>query len=59
MKGNETVQYFFSKGYGDKINYFTFYPFQYKESVNQIIDSKWTCLKINKLLVVEYYSRQT
>ena len=59
MKGNEIVQYFFSKGYGDKINYFTLYPFQYKGLVNQIIDSKWICLKINKLLVAEYYSRQT
>nr|UFK62014.1 ribosomal protein S4 [Periploca forrestii] len=34
-------------------------PFQYKGLVNQIIDSKWLGLKINELLVVEYYSRQT
>nr|YP_010879260.1 ribosomal protein S4 [Allamanda cathartica]AWI70435.1 ribosomal protein S4 [Allamanda schottii]WIC96751.1 ribosomal protein S4 [Allamanda cathartica] len=34
-------------------------PFQYKGLVNQIIDSKWIGLKINELLVVEYYSRQT
>nr|AWI70279.1 ribosomal protein S4 [Mesechites trifidus] len=34
-------------------------PFQYKGLVNQIIDSKWVGLKINELLVVEYYSRQT
>nr|YP_010447636.1 ribosomal protein S4 [Lactoris fernandeziana]DAZ89770.1 TPA_asm: ribosomal protein S4 [Lactoris fernandeziana] len=33
--------------------------FQYKGVVNQIIDSKWIGLKINELLVVEYYSRQT
>nr|YP_009992214.1 ribosomal protein S4 [Aristolochia kwangsiensis]QNN85721.1 ribosomal protein S4 [Aristolochia kwangsiensis]WHE25972.1 ribosomal protein S4 [Aristolochia kwangsiensis] len=33
--------------------------FQYKGIVNQIIDSKWIGLKINELLVVEYYSRQT
>lgn len=32
---------------------------QYKGFVNQIIDSKWVGLKINELLVVEYYSRQT
>uniref|UniRef100_UPI0030FF3F3C ribosomal protein S4 n=1 Tax=Peperomia griseoargentea TaxID=69412 RepID=UPI0030FF3F3C len=32
---------------------------QYKGIVNQIIDSKWVGLKINELLVVEYYSRQT
>ena len=37
----------------------TFHPFQYKGLVNQIIDSKWVGLKINELLVVEYYSRQT
>nr|AGW04746.1 ribosomal protein S4 [Orthosia scoparia] len=34
-------------------------PFQYKGLVNQIIDSKCVGLKINELLVVEYYSRQT
>src|SRR3954469_16849988 len=34
-------------------------PLQYKGLVNQIIDSKWVGLKINELLVVEYYSRQT
>uniref|UniRef100_Q3V532 Small ribosomal subunit protein uS4c n=2 Tax=Acorus calamus TaxID=4465 RepID=RR4_ACOCL len=33
--------------------------FQHKGLVNQIIDSKWVGLKINELLVVEYYSRQT
>nr|YP_009366430.1 ribosomal protein S4 [Piper auritum]YP_784475.1 ribosomal protein S4 [Piper cenocladum]Q06GQ8.1 RecName: Full=Small ribosomal subunit protein uS4c; AltName: Full=30S ribosomal protein S4, chloroplastic [Piper cenocladum]ABI14474.1 ribosomal protein S4 [Piper cenocladum]ARJ62141.1 ribosomal protein S4 [Piper auritum] len=32
---------------------------QYKGVVNQIIDSKGVGLKINELLVVEYYSRQT
>nr|YP_009926664.1 ribosomal protein S4 [Lophopyxis maingayi]QNK04956.1 ribosomal protein S4 [Lophopyxis maingayi] len=37
----------------------TLYPLQYKGLVNQIIDSKWVGLKINELLVVEYYSRQT
>nr|USG98206.1 ribosomal protein S4 [Urera sp. W158] len=37
----------------------TLYPFQYKGSVNEILDSKWVGLKINELLVVEYYSRQT
>nr|YP_009941549.1 ribosomal protein S4 [Fosbergia shweliensis]QOC70626.1 ribosomal protein S4 [Fosbergia shweliensis] len=35
------------------------YPFQHKGIVNQILDSKWVGLKINELLVVEYYSRQT
>nr|YP_009164197.1 ribosomal protein S4 [Viscum minimum]AHZ58141.1 ribosomal protein S4 [Viscum minimum] len=37
----------------------TLNPFQYKGFVNQIIDSQWVGLKINELLVVEYYSRQT
>nr|YP_009143641.1 ribosomal protein S4 [Salicornia brachiata]YP_009143725.1 ribosomal protein S4 [Salicornia europaea]YP_010469881.1 ribosomal protein S4 [Salicornia ramosissima]AIC37026.1 ribosomal protein S4 [Salicornia brachiata]AIC37110.1 ribosomal protein S4 [Salicornia europaea]UVF34018.1 ribosomal protein S4 [Salicornia ramosissima] len=37
----------------------TLHPFPYKGLVNQIIDSKWFGLKINELLVVEYYSRQT
>nr|YP_010722833.1 ribosomal protein S4 [Lonicera microphylla]WDW20462.1 ribosomal protein S4 [Lonicera microphylla] len=37
----------------------TLQPFQYIGLVNQIIDSKWVGLKINELLVVEYYSRQT
>jgi small subunit ribosomal protein S4 len=39
--------------------YLTLQPFQYKGLVNQIIDNKWVGLKINELLVVEYYSRQT
>nr|YP_009581782.1 ribosomal protein S4 [Isopyrum manshuricum]QBK50193.1 ribosomal protein S4 [Isopyrum manshuricum] len=37
----------------------TLHSSQYKGSVNQIIDSQWVGLKINELLVVEYYSRQT
>ncbi|MFS7940718.1 putative ribosomal protein S4/S9 [Helianthus anomalus] len=40
-------------------NHLTLQPFQYKGLVNQIIYSKWVGLKINELLVVEYYSRQT
>ena len=40
-------------------NHLTLYPVQYKVLVNQIIDSKWVGLKINELLIVEYYSRQT
>nr|YP_010007549.1 ribosomal protein S4 [Passiflora capsularis]QNR06392.1 ribosomal protein S4 [Passiflora capsularis] len=35
------------------------YPQKYKGLVNQIIDSKCVGLKINELLVIEYYSRQT
>nr|ATG24849.1 ribosomal protein S4 [Lobelia heterophylla subsp. heterophylla] len=40
-------------------NHLTLDPVQYKGLVNQIIDSKSVGLKINELLVVEYYSRQT
>nr|YP_010982535.1 ribosomal protein S4 [Ixora hookeri]WOH21517.1 ribosomal protein S4 [Ixora hookeri] len=40
-------------------SHLTLHPFQHKGLVNQIIDSKWVGLKINELLVVEYYSRQT
>jgi small subunit ribosomal protein S4 len=44
----------------DKLpNYLTFHSLQYKGSINQIIDSKWISLKINELLVVEYYSHQS
>nr|YP_011028674.1 ribosomal protein S4 [Ctenium newtonii]WNT98940.1 ribosomal protein S4 [Ctenium concinnum]WNT99193.1 ribosomal protein S4 [Ctenium newtonii]WNT99709.1 ribosomal protein S4 [Ctenium newtonii] len=32
---------------------------QYKGLVQKILDRKWVGLKINELLVVEYYSRQT
>nr|WRW10966.1 ribosomal protein S4 [Aeginetia indica] len=39
-------------------NHLTLHPLQYKGLVNQIIDTKWVGLKINELLVVEYYSRQ-
>nr|YP_009673782.1 ribosomal protein S4 [Cuscuta chapalana]QDF46497.1 ribosomal protein S4 [Cuscuta chapalana] len=31
----------------------------YKGLVNKIVDTNWVGLKINELLVVEYYSRQT
>nr|WPS93315.1 ribosomal protein S4 [Crassula expansa subsp. fragilis] len=37
----------------------TLHSAQYKGLVNQIIDSTGVGLKINELLVVEYYSRQT
>nr|QWW21189.1 ribosomal protein S4 [Ixora chinensis] len=40
-------------------SHLTLHPFQHKGLVNQIIDSKRVGLKINELLVVEYYSRQT
>ncbi|CAN6440787.1 unnamed protein product [Victoria cruziana] len=37
----------------------TLHSLQYKGVVNQIIDSKWVGLKVNELLIIEYYSRQT
>nr|YP_010986851.1 ribosomal protein S4 [Utricularia aurea]WOC92528.1 ribosomal protein S4 [Utricularia aurea]WOL38242.1 ribosomal protein S4 [Utricularia aurea] len=40
-------------------SHLTLRPVEYKGLVNQIIDSKWVGLKLNELLVVEYYSRQT
>nr|YP_010268438.1 ribosomal protein S4 [Pseudocodon convolvulaceus]QTZ17914.1 ribosomal protein S4 [Pseudocodon vinciflorus]UIG86646.1 ribosomal protein S4 [Pseudocodon convolvulaceus] len=40
-------------------NHLTLNPVQYKGLVNRIIDSNRVGLKINELLVVEYYSRQT
>nr|YP_010191992.1 ribosomal protein S4 [Evolvulus alsinoides]QZN05634.1 ribosomal protein S4 [Evolvulus alsinoides]BDR61737.1 ribosomal protein S4 [Evolvulus alsinoides var. oblongus] len=40
-------------------NHLTLHPSPYKGLVNQIIDTKWVGLKINELLVIEYYSRQT
>ncbi|KAG6540479.1 hypothetical protein Mapa_018163 [Marchantia paleacea] len=39
-------------------NHLTFDLLQGKGLVNQIIDREWIYLKINELLVVEYYSRQ-
>nr|YP_010320115.1 ribosomal protein S4 [Parnassia nubicola]UJJ82809.1 ribosomal protein S4 [Parnassia nubicola]UUA66397.1 ribosomal protein S4 [Parnassia nubicola]UUA66487.1 ribosomal protein S4 [Parnassia nubicola]UUA66577.1 ribosomal protein S4 [Parnassia nubicola] len=36
----------------------TLHPIQYKGLVNRIIESQYIGLKINELLVVEYYSRQ-
>lgn len=42
-----------------KLTHLTLDPLQYKGLVNQIIDSKRVGLKMNELLVVEYYSRQT
>nr|YP_005088795.1 ribosomal protein S4 [Pongamia pinnata]AET11332.1 ribosomal protein S4 [Pongamia pinnata]QWQ50190.1 ribosomal protein S4 [Pongamia pinnata] len=40
-------------------NHLTLHPLQYKGLINQIIDNTWIGVKINELLVVEYYSRQT
>nr|YP_010615204.1 ribosomal protein S4 [Illigera cordata]UEV86271.1 ribosomal protein S4 [Illigera rhodantha]WAS37678.1 ribosomal protein S4 [Illigera cordata] len=51
--------YLDSSSHEDLAKHLTFHSSQYKGLVNQIIDIKWVGLKINELLVVEYYSRQT
>nr|YP_010361593.1 ribosomal protein S4 [Hypericum hookerianum]UNQ87153.1 ribosomal protein S4 [Hypericum hookerianum] len=43
----------------DLPNHLTLRRFEYTGLVNQIIDTQSVGLKINELLVVEYYSRQT
>nr|UPU96358.1 ribosomal protein S4 [Arceuthobium blumeri] len=44
----------------DKLpKHLTLQLFPYKGFVHQIIDSQWVGFKINEMLVVEYYSRQT
>nr|YP_009664127.1 ribosomal protein S4 [Cuscuta costaricensis]QCW07763.1 ribosomal protein S4 [Cuscuta costaricensis] len=40
-------------------NHLTLSSTPYKGLVNKIVDTNWVGLKINELLVVEYYSRQT
>nr|YP_009669237.1 ribosomal protein S4 [Korupodendron songweanum]QCW93783.1 ribosomal protein S4 [Erismadelphus exsul]QCW94235.1 ribosomal protein S4 [Korupodendron songweanum] len=60
QKSRAMVQnYLDSSPHEEMPKHLTIHPFQYKGLVNQIIDSKWIGLKINELLVVEYYSRQT
>nr|YP_010929881.1 ribosomal protein S4 [Veronicastrum rhombifolium]WKK49095.1 ribosomal protein S4 [Veronicastrum rhombifolium] len=60
QKSRTLIQNFLNSSPHEEVpNYLTLQPFQYKGLVNQIIDSKWVGLKINELLVVEYYSRQT
>nr|YP_004123445.1 ribosomal protein S4 [Rhizanthella gardneri]ACU46590.1 ribosomal protein S4 [Rhizanthella gardneri] len=51
--------YLISSSHGELPNHLTMDSLQHKGFVNQIIDSKCSGLKINELLVVEYYSRQT
>nr|YP_009516967.1 ribosomal protein S4 [Cabomba furcata]AYE68062.1 ribosomal protein S4 [Cabomba furcata] len=48
-----------SSSNGELPKHLTLHPLQYKGVVNQIIDSKSVGLKVNELLIVEYYSRQT
>nr|QRR29685.1 ribosomal protein S4 [Tabebuia nodosa] len=60
QKSRTLIQNSFNSSPHEEVpNHLTLQPFQYKGLVNQIIDSKWVGLKVNELLVVEYYSRQT
>ncbi|KAI3962992.1 hypothetical protein MKW92_015406 [Papaver armeniacum] len=60
QKSKALIQnYLDSSSHEELPKHLTLHSSQYKGLVNQIIDSKWVGLKINELLVVEYYSRQT
>jgi|UniRef100_A0AAU7VBZ0 small subunit ribosomal protein S4 len=60
QKSRALIQNFIDSSPHEELpKHLTLHSSQYKGSVNQIIDSKWVGLKINELLVVEYYSRQT
>nr|YP_009757152.1 ribosomal protein S4 [Elatostema dissectum]QIM58971.1 ribosomal protein S4 [Elatostema dissectum] len=60
QKSKSLVQNSLDSSFHEELpKHLTLHPFQYKGSVNEILDSKWVNLKINELLVVEYYSRQT
>nr|YP_009429355.1 ribosomal protein S4 [Rheum wittrockii]YP_010165271.1 ribosomal protein S4 [Rumex nepalensis]QFS00121.1 ribosomal protein S4 [Rumex japonicus]QGX06792.1 ribosomal protein S4 [Rumex crispus]UFH78125.1 ribosomal protein S4 [Rumex dentatus]UUL97407.1 ribosomal protein S4 [Rumex acetosa]ASW26402.1 ribosomal protein S4 [Rheum wittrockii] len=60
QKSKALVQNFLDSSHSEELpKHLTLHPFPYKGVVNQIIDNKWVGLKINELLVVEYYSRQT
>nr|YP_009462512.1 ribosomal protein S4 [Boehmeria spicata]AUV64905.1 ribosomal protein S4 [Boehmeria spicata] len=60
QKSKSLVQNYLDSSSREELpKHLSLHPFQYKGSVNQILDSKWVGLKINELLVVEYYSRQT
>nr|YP_010384493.1 ribosomal protein S4 [Laportea bulbifera]YP_010419463.1 ribosomal protein S4 [Laportea canadensis]UGW52678.1 ribosomal protein S4 [Laportea bulbifera]USG53079.1 ribosomal protein S4 [Laportea canadensis]UZZ44774.1 ribosomal protein S4 [Laportea bulbifera] len=60
QKSKSLVQNYLDSSSREELpKHLTLHPFQYKGSVNEILDSKWVGLKINELLVVEYYSRQT
>nr|YP_009142052.1 ribosomal protein S4 [Fagopyrum tataricum]YP_009484531.1 ribosomal protein S4 [Fagopyrum dibotrys]AKJ77625.1 ribosomal protein S4 [Fagopyrum cymosum]AIX89745.1 ribosomal protein S4 [Fagopyrum tataricum]AOX13131.1 ribosomal protein S4 [Fagopyrum tataricum]ARD73396.1 ribosomal protein S4 [Fagopyrum dibotrys]AWA25452.1 ribosomal protein S4 [Fagopyrum dibotrys] len=60
QKSKALVQNYLDSSHSEELpKHLTLHPFPYKGVVNQIIDNKWVGLKINELLVVEYYSRQT
>lgn len=60
QKSKALVQNYLDSSHSEELpKHLTLHPFPYKGVVNQIIDNKSVGLKINELLVVEYYSRQT
>nr|YP_010225511.1 ribosomal protein S4 [Muehlenbeckia gracillima]UDD73434.1 ribosomal protein S4 [Muehlenbeckia adpressa]UDD73849.1 ribosomal protein S4 [Muehlenbeckia gracillima]UDD74015.1 ribosomal protein S4 [Muehlenbeckia rhyticarya] len=60
QKSKALVQNYLDSSHSEELpKHLTLHPFPYKGVVNKIIDNKWVGLKINELLVVEYYSRQT
>nr|YP_009912903.1 ribosomal protein S4 [Rumex hypogaeus]QLJ92609.1 ribosomal protein S4 [Rumex hypogaeus] len=60
QKSKALVQNYLDSSHSEELpKHLTLHPSPYKGVVNQIIDNKWVGLKINELLVVEYYSRQT
>lgn len=60
QKSKALVQNYLDSSHSEELpKHLTLHSFPYKGVVNQIIDNKWVGLKINELLVVEYYSRQT
>nr|YP_010513628.1 ribosomal protein S4 [Cratylia mollis]UXL85199.1 ribosomal protein S4 [Cratylia mollis] len=60
QKSRTLIQNYLDSAPREKLpNHLTLHPFQYKGLINQIIDNKCVGVKINELLVVEYYSRQT
>nr|UWM11772.1 ribosomal protein S4 [Koenigia mollis var. mollis]UWM11858.1 ribosomal protein S4 [Koenigia mollis var. rudis] len=60
QKSKVLIQNYLDSSHSEELpKHLTLHPFPYKGVVNQIIDNKWVGLKINELLVVEYYSRQT
>ncbi|KAG4151871.1 hypothetical protein ERO13_D04G083800v2 [Gossypium hirsutum] len=60
QKSRTLIQNYLDSSTNEELpKHLTFHTLQYKGLINQIIDRKWVGLKINELLVVEYYSRQT
>ncbi|PHT68384.1 30S ribosomal protein S4, chloroplastic [Capsicum annuum] len=60
QKSRALIQIFVDSSPHEELpNHLTLHSFPFKGLVNQIIDSKFIGLKINELLVIEYFSHQT